>query len=192
VLDMIKMGLKLLLITAVAALLLGGANILTRDAIDEQERLASDQARRTVLQAERFEQQEVLPEEETGIPGIVEVYAGYNGEELAGYTIKVRAKGYGGPVEVTVGYIADRITGVSISAKDETPGLGAEANKQAFMDRFKDKTLDQPLQIVKGGAAADNQVDAITGATVTSKAVSTAINNASLYFMGVVMGGAAA
>ena len=67
-LDMLKMGLKLLLITAVAALLLGGANILTRDAIDEQERLASDQARRTVLQAERFEQQEVLPRRRPASP----------------------------------------------------------------------------------------------------------------------------
>ena len=94
------------------------------------------------------------------------------------YIVPLRGKGLWGPIW---GYIAlkedlNTIYGASFDHKTETPGLGADINKEFFMSRFNEKTIyegDQfvSIQVVKSGASGNHQVDGISGGTITSVGV---------------------
>lgn len=88
---------------------------------------------------------------------------------------------YGGAVKVSVGFDADgTITGVGIREINDTPGLGLKAKEPKFKDQYIGKNVDA-LVVTKLGASADNEIDAISGATVTSNAVTNAVNTAFYY-----------
>lgn len=78
-----------------------------------------------------------------------------------------------------VGITADgNISGVKIGNHSETPGLGSKASEPTFKDQFKGKGTDKSLTVVKGNASNDNDIAAISGATITSKAVTSGVNAA--------------
>ena len=84
---------------------------------------------------------------------------------------------YGGAVKISVGFDADgAITGVGIREINDTPGLGLKAKEADFRDQYVGS-----LTVTKTGASADNEIDAISGATVTSNAVTNAVNAALFY-----------
>ncbi len=88
--------------------------------------------------------------------------------------------GLWGPIEGVIGIKPDfeTIKAVTIIYQEETPGLGGRIAEQQFLDRFKDKKLHPELLIVPPGRAKDeNEVDGITGATMSSKAFETIINS---------------
>lgn len=88
---------------------------------------------------------------------------------------------YGGAVKISVGFDADgAITGVGIREINDTPGLGLKAKEPKFKDQYIGKNADS-LVVTKTGASADNEIDAISGATVTSNAVTNAVNTAFYY-----------
>ncbi|MBQ5660647.1 MAG: RnfABCDGE type electron transport complex subunit G [Lachnospiraceae bacterium] len=88
---------------------------------------------------------------------------------------------YGGAVKISVGFDADgTITGVGIREINDTPGLGLKAKEPKFKDQYIGKNVDT-LAVTKTGASADNEIDAISGATVTSNAVTNAVNTAFYY-----------
>ena len=88
---------------------------------------------------------------------------------------------YGGAVKISVGFDADgMITGVGIREINDTPGLGLKAKEPKFKDQYIGKNVDT-LVVTKTGASADNEIDAISGATVTSNAVTNAVNTAFYY-----------
>ena len=96
------------------------------------------------------------------------------------------AKGYGGDVTVMVGIGADgKVTGIEILSHDETPGLGANSTKPEFKNRFVGKS--GVLMVSKTSNEGQN-VQAITAATITSKAVTSAVN-ASLSAYAAIKGG---
>ncbi len=96
-----------------------------------------------------------------------------SGNEV-GYVFTSGAKGYGGTVSIMVGMdLTGTITGVEILSHSETPGLGANAVKPEFKDRFVGKSGE--LTVNKTSNDAQN-VQAITAATITSKAVISAVN----------------
>ncbi len=96
-----------------------------------------------------------------------------SGNEV-GYVFTSGAKGYGGTVAIMVGIdLTGKITGVEILSHSETPGLGANAVKPEFKDRFVGKSGQ--LTVNKTSNDAQN-VQAITAATITSKAVVSAVN----------------
>ena len=96
---------------------------------------------------------------------------------LIGYTIKTSPKGYGGAVEVMVGISTDgKITGVDIGNHSETPGLGSKASDPAFKDQYLDKDVANSLLVVKGSVNNDNEISAISGATITSNGVTSGEN----------------
>lgn len=173
--DMIRLGSILFLICAVAALMLSVTNNITAPVIEQRNIQANNESRQAVLQdAEEFKQVE-------NVKGdlIEEVYQGTNGGEVVGYTIKTTPKGYGGKVEVMVGISNDgKITGVKIGNHSETPGLGSKASEPAFKDQFNGKSTEKPLTVVKGKASHDNDIAAISGATITSNAVTSGVNAA--------------
>lgn len=89
---------------------------------------------------------------------------------------------YGGAVKVSVGFDADgTITGVGIREISDTPGLGLKAKEPEFRDQFTGKNADS-LTVTKTGASADNEIDSISGATITSSATTNAVN-AALYYL---------
>ena len=88
---------------------------------------------------------------------------------------------YGGAVKISVGFDADgTITGVGIREINDTQGLGLKAKEPKFKDQYIGKNVDT-LVVTKTGASAENEIDAISGATVTSNAVTNAVNTAFYY-----------
>lgn len=165
-----KLAWKLLLIAAVAGLSLGFTNALTEGPIAEQQKIEANAARLRVLPtAVDFE---LVSEKESGID---DAYAGKANGETVGYTAKITTKGYGGPIEVTVGMnLEGTITGISVGGANfaETAGLGAKTKDAAFTDQFRDH--DAPVTL-------NQDVQAVTGATISSKAVTDAVNSACEY-----------
>ena len=98
-----------------------------------------------------------------------------NGDETVGYAFTLSANGYGGAVKCVVGVEkGGKITAVEITdVSNETPGLGQNATKTSFTDQFKGKSAE--LSVVKSGAK-ENEVQAVTGATITSRAVTKSVN----------------
>ena len=175
---MAKLGATLFAICAVAALALGLTNQVTAPIIEERNIQANNASRQVVLpEAKEFKKLEDINLE--GTDGLVaEAYEGTNGPELVGYTIKTLPKGYGGKIELIVGISKDGvITGINIGSMTETPGLGTKAAEPAFKNQFTQKPTKE-LKVVKGKASGEDQIEAISGATITSAAVTKGVNAA--------------
>ena len=92
-----------------------------------------------------------------------------------GYALSVTGKGFGGDVTLAMGLDADgKITGISFTELKETAGLGMRADEPAFKDQLIGK--GGTLTLVKGTAEGESEISAITGASVTSGAVTEALN----------------
>ena len=110
---------------------------------------------------------------------------------VLGYVITVTTKGgYGGDIRFTMGVRADgTVNGISLLSISETAGLGMRA-EEVLKPQFADKNVDK-FEYTKSGASADNQIDAISGATITTNAVTNGVN-AGLYYFQTVLGGGSA
>lgn len=184
----LKLGFILLVVTAIAGLFLGGAYTITKEPIAKQALMEKNMAMQEILPAaEIFELSDIDLPEETAIK---EVNKGIKGSEVVGYAIKVTPKGFGGLIDLMVGISADgKLGGIKILSHGETPGLGANATNINFYGQFKDKSTEANLEVVKTGASKDNQIQAITGATITSKAVTSGVNEAIDFFTSNLKGG---
>lgn len=173
--DTIKLGAILLLITSIAAVILGFSNEMTKDKIAEVEAAVSEEARKAVLAADKFEEEkEVQIDDER----ILEVYKGLSESgEVVGYVVKTSTNGYNPNVEMMTGISIDgKVSGIKVTKHQETPGLGANAQNTEFTDRVKDKSTEEKIVIVKATPQNPNEVQAITGATMTSNAVRDGVN----------------
>lgn len=173
----LKLGLVLFIITAIAGLCLGGVYQITKEPIAQQKIKKNNEAMIAVLpDAENFAVKEIeLPEGTL----VTEVNEGKKGDEVQGYAIKLTNDGYGGKIGIMVGISKDGvIQGMTVLSHTETPGLGANATKDEFKDQFKEKSTETALEVVKTEASADNQVQALTGATITTNYVTEAVNSA--------------
>lgn len=180
--DMAKLGIILFAICAIAALALGATNQMTAPVIEERNIQANNESRQNVLpEAKEFKQMDdkVFKEVTSLEEGLIaEVYEGTDGSETVGYTIKTLPKGYGGQIELIVGVSKDgKVTGINIGNMSETPGLGSKAAEPAFKDQFNNKPASE-LTLVKGNASGEDQIQAISGATITSTAVTKGVNAA--------------
>ena len=163
--------LVLSIIVLVAAVLLAGTNMLTVDRIAEQSLAKADAARRSIMPAaEEFTQLEVA----SGGP-VDDCYLATAAGETIGYTSQITVKGYGGPIEIIVGVDNDgAITAISVGGSDfsETKGLGSRVRDEDFMSQFVG--LADPIDLNKN-------VDAVSGATISSRAVTDGVNAAVEY-----------
>lgn len=100
--------------------------------------------------------------------------------ELAGWVVKAGGQGYADKIELLVGLgpLAESIKGLFILDQKETPGLGNKVVTPEWRSQFLEKSSAQPLVVVKGGAKAENEIDAVTGATISSRAVTNIVNTA--------------
>lgn len=177
--NILKLGLNLFVICAVAAGLLAGTNQITDPVIKKMNIQANNEARQTVLpEAKEFKIVDAKDYENKSDVEVVEVYKGLNGSDALGYTIKVLPKGYGGAIEVMVGITSQgQIAGINIGNMTETPGLGAKAKEEVFYGQYIGKPATN-LEVIKSGAAGETEIQAISGATITSQAVTTGVNTA--------------
>ena len=161
----LKLGVILLIICVISTLLLAVVNKMTLPVIEQNNLKNQEIAKKEVLsEAARFE--------EIG----ENVYKGLKDDELVGYVVSVSPKGYGGAIEMMVGIDKDMsVSGINIISMSETPGLGAKAKDTKFTEQFIGKNKDLTL---KKSQAGENEINAISGATVTSTAVTEGVKQA--------------
>lgn len=160
----VQLVVTLFLISAICAVLLGLVNNITAGPIAAANEAATNAAMQAVLPADSYEQVEY-----TG--GNALVTAVYKAGD-AGYVVQVAPSGFGGNLDVMVGVGADgTCTGVSIISHAETSGLGANATKEDFRAQFVGKAN---VAVTKDGG----DIAALTGATITSRAVCSGVNAA--------------
>lgn len=176
--NIFKLGFKLLVITLIAALSLGYVNQITKDKIAEQRRLANEQARKEVFQnATNFSEID-LKNYDINTEKTIEGFEALKSESIKGYVFKTLPKGYGGNLEVIVGISNDgKITGVRVGNHNETPGLGAKATEKEFYNQYKDMAIVTEIGVSKT-SRSDTKIKAISGATITSEAVTRGVNSA--------------
>ena len=155
------------LICLIVTALLAGVNMLTADRIAALAVQTAEDSQKVVLpNAASFE--EVDEDTVKGLDG---------SGQLAGYVITTEAKGYGGTIEVMTGITADgSVSGVVLLSQNETPGLGANATKESFTGQYQQAVPESGFEVIKSGGADDGQIQAMTGATITSQAVTDAVN----------------
>ena len=167
--EVFKVAIILFVITAIAAAILAAVNKVTAPVIAENDKKAQEEAMREVLpEATLFGNMEISVNENSSVS---EVYL-----SDAGYAVKVAPNGYGGPISMIVGVDNElKVTGIKIISQSETAGLGAKCLEPSFQEQYKGKT--ENITVSKNGAK-DNEIDAISSATVTSKAVTKGVNEA--------------
>ena len=179
--DMFKLGLNLLIISAIAALLLAFTNNVTADTIAKRNEQANAEARKLVLEsAQDFEQvKDVKTDNSKGVE-VSEIYEAKDASgNTVGYTLKVLPSGYGGTIELMVGIdsVKGQVSGINVVSNSETAGLGAKATDPEFSDQYKGKPLEE-LSVLKNGTPGDTEIKAISGATITSTAVTNGVDAA--------------
>lgn len=165
--QLVKFGLILGIICLAATLVLALTYEVTKPKIDEQFRIEEKESLEIIMPGtDNFNEKK--------IDGI-EYFEAFRGKELTGYCVRVTGSGYGGYIRMLVGVdLKGIITGVEVIEQYETPGLGAKIDETRpgekepwFLRQFRGK--DASSLIVK------KNIDAITGATISSKAVTDAV-----------------
>ncbi|MCH5259968.1 MAG: RnfABCDGE type electron transport complex subunit G [Lachnospiraceae bacterium] len=198
--EMMKNTAILLVITIVAGLVLGLVYQITKDPIALQEAKKKQEACREVFaDAISFETMEIADvdasvwaEEGYAQESIDEVMSATDDSGgLLGYVITVTThEGYGGDIQFSIGIRMDgTVGGVSILSISETAGLGMRAD-EVLKPQFAGKQVEK-FEYTKSGAASENQIDAISGATITTNAVTNGVN-AGLYYFQTQLGGGSA
>jgi len=147
----------------------------------EEEPSAAEKDSRTILDEAGYPEQE-----------ITEVLAAKDeGGNTLGYVLSVTThEGYGGDISFSMGVQNDgTVNGYSITSIAETPGLGDKAKNEEFSGQFKGKQADS-FTVVKQAPASDSEIESISGATITSRAMTNGVNACIAYFRDVLEGGA--
>ena len=111
----------------------------------------------------------------------MDVYRGEDADgELFGYAVRITASGYNGPINMLLGLTPEleRIEGLQVVENLETPGLGGRITEQEFRGQFRGLDPAQPIRTVRNVEPdpSENEVQAISGATISTEAVVTGIN----------------
>lgn len=174
--EIIKISLILFLITAISALLLAFVNEKTAPLIAENSEKKTQEALKGVMSAaEKFE----MVDNEFNVEDctIDRVYKAKDSSgKVVGVCTIIETKGYESGLKSAVGVDADgKVTGVEIISHKETPGLGANAEKEEFRSQYVGKP--GKISVVKSNADK-NEINAISGATMTSNGVTRSVNGA--------------
>lgn len=175
--DIIKPTLVLTVICIVVTLALSLANTLTYKTIEKRTQETQKQAMSKVLDGDYTKKTENIDGND------VEYYLTEKDGETVGFIFTVERKGYGGDISVMTAVKNDgTVAAVQIvSADNETVGLGQNVTKEAFYGQFEG--LGGNITVKKSGTAnkQNGEIDAVTGATISSKAVTDAVNTALEY-----------
>lgn len=171
--DTIKLAVRLMIFTLISGLALAGVNALTEGPIREQAIAKSNVAREAVLAAaDAFEP--YAPIDSKTYPDVDEVFAGLADGEIVGYTYLVSPYGYKGDIVMTLGVNLDgSINALAVNSQSETAGLGSLVAGDAFLSQFPGLAANP--ETIAG------DIDAISGATISSKAVMEGVRQATLF-----------
>ena len=169
--EIITTAVSLFLICAVAAGLLAVVNHVTAPVTAQNRQASENAARAEVLPAAQTFTETTLSDGSTGYVGTDETGA------VCGYVFTTSASSYGGKLELMTGFDKNGVvTGIKILSIEDTPGLGMNAKKEDFLRQYIGS--DGVLSVIKNAAADKNEIAAITSATITRKAVTSAVNTA--------------
>ncbi len=174
--SIIKPTMVLFAVCIVVSGALAVVNNVTMDVIEERTKVEQEEFRKQVLeQADRFTQAADVDD----LDNVTDVYAGFSGDDPVGYVMSVVSKGYGGDINMIVGVdMKGQVTKVIIGDNEETPGLGSKAKESEFIDQFSGVTVNDQLAVVKQNKKAANEIQALSGATITSRGVTEGIQAA--------------
>lgn len=184
----IKNTLILTIITLVAGLGLGFVYEITKEPIAQAQDAAKKEAWQQVFPEASLDDfvpvevdQDVASQvtKDLGIQATIDEVCTVGDE---GYVITATDKeGYGGDIQITVGITADgTVNGISILSISETAGLGMKAMEPSFYEQYQGKQTEK-FVVSKDGGDGD-PIDALSGATITSRAVTGAVNAALGYY----------
>ncbi|MDR2179052.1 MAG: RnfABCDGE type electron transport complex subunit G [Synergistaceae bacterium] len=183
----LRLGLILFTVTAITGVILGVVYEITLGPIlQAQERLKNEALAGALPEAKSFSPVAMAPDSE---PVLKEVQKGEQEGALVGYCITVLPKGYGGLIEIVVGITKEgKLRATRILNHSETPGLGAKAPLPSFSGQYENKEVEK-LSVVKVTPSSPEEIQAISGATVTSNAVTRGVNAALHYWKQNLKGG---
>ncbi len=182
--EIIKPALILFIICAVVTGALAYVNGVTEPIIAENNRLAEQESLKEVFPgADGFldakSAEELTAQGFAVTERISKVYEAQKNGETIGYVVSAISSGYGGSIHLFVGISKEAsITGVSLVSHNETPGLGSKGAEPAFKDQYLGKIPEKEFTVVKTAAKADYEIQAISGATTTSKGVTNGVKDA--------------
>ena len=184
----VKNTLILTLITVIAGFLLGAVYEITKTPIAQAQETAKKEAWQAVfsdVKLDDFKAEDV--DQKAADKAVKDMGVNATIDEVctagdAGYVITTTDKdGFGGNIQITVGIKKDgTINGVSILSISETAGLGMKATEPSFYNQYVYKQADKFVVSKEGGDG--EQIDALSGATITSRAVTGAVNAALGYY----------
>ncbi len=180
--ESLRLVIVLTLVCLIAALALAGVDRITKEPRLEQKRLAHLKAIKSVLPL--FNNDPLKDRKEIG--GIT-FYLGKKEGEIIGVAFSSKGEGYSGFITIMMGMNPedDSITGIEILEHMETPGLGANIEKEEFKNQFTEKSLansklvDERLAVKKDRG----DIDALTGATISSRGVTEAVDKGLKIFL---------
>ena len=194
--NLLKDILVFVVITVAASLSLAMVNSITKDPIARQnEKIIQDSYRSVFKEGQNFDNNKQINQLVKNFPNVIKdkkYNFGENGividdvlvvtndkKELIGHVVKVTTEdGYGGDITLVVGIDTnDEITGIEVLSIDETVGLGMNAKNDNFKNQYYHKSVTD-FKITKTGEQNEDEIDALSGATITSSAFNNAINGA--------------
>lgn len=185
--ETIKLGLVLLLITAISGGVLAVSNNITAPIIAEIEKAGSFGAFGEIFpEADDFvaidegKLAEIMAENRF----VLEVYEAKSGDEIIGYAFKTKSGGFGGDIFMISGISMDStLTGIRVVEMGETPGLGARiVDEPSFQESFVGKSIENEL-VATEAHSGDNEVMLLSGATVSTEGVLFGVNGAREAFL---------
>ena len=190
--NIIKNTLILTAITLISGLLLGFVYEITKEPIAMAQEAAKKEAYQQVIEGAdtydvlELDNKAIVTVEDTmessgcTINEVVEAKA--NGETIGYVVTTTTSEGYGGDIQISVGILQDgTVNGVAILSISETVGLGMKAAEEEFYNQYAGKKAEF-FSVSKTGATSDNEIDALSGATITSNAMTKAVNSAIVYY----------
>ncbi len=175
------LALVLFLITFITALLLGFVNQATAPLIERNNEETRAAAMAELIPDAEFVEADpsAVPAPDKETPAIQNIYEAQKDGETVGYCMEVLPSGFGGTLTVVVGINSDgTVAGAKVTSHSETPGLGAKAQSDpTWITQFAGQPADGSLAVTKDGGT----INAITGSTITSRAVTLAVNTAATY-----------
>lgn len=176
--------LTLFLVCIIIAAALALTNAVTAKKIAENEAASQQESMKTVCpDAKSFE---LVKESDLGT-----IYAGYDeNKNIVGYAVDTVASGYGGQIKVMTGIKDEEIIAIDVYYNDdETPGLGKNTSNESFTKNFKGLLSDDSIFVDKDYNGEGQKVDSVTSATISSRAVVNAVNNACKLYNNEISGG---
>lgn len=179
----VRVALALTAVCVIAAFALSLVYVMTKERIAEEEKKELNEALLVVFPgAESFiplDFDSFGPLPSSREVQFLEAYEAKKGQERQGIVFKVASTGYGGAIVLLVG--ADtkegKITGVKVLEHQETPGLGSNVTQESFLSQFLGKPITDPFMVGK-------DIQAVSGATISSRAVTRACEKATLLLRG--------